>query len=163
MENLLEIDTGRHIVYPHEGLIWNKQSERFTGRKTKNGYLQFWLNGSYYSNHRYIWEQYHGVKLKSDEHINHKNWVTDDNRVENLEVVTRSQNNQWTKKRVGNISGFKGVSFDKYKNKHKARIYINGKNKHLGYFHTPELAYEVWKAKARELNETGDYKYFIED
>jgi len=38
-----------------------------------------------------------------------------------------------------------GVCFDKYAGKFKARLAINGKLKHLGYFTTPEEAFQVYK------------------
>jgi len=38
-----------------------------------------------------------------------------------------------------------GVYFDKATGKFKARLNINGKRKHLGYFNTPEEAFQVYK------------------
>jgi len=38
-----------------------------------------------------------------------------------------------------------GVYFDKHAGKFKARLNINGKQKHLGYFTTPEEAFQVYK------------------
>lgn len=42
--------------------------------------------------HRAVWEAFNGPILRGLE-INHKNCVRDDNRLENLELVTSSQNN----------------------------------------------------------------------
>jgi hypothetical protein len=39
-----------------------------------------------------------------------------------------------------NTSGYEGVSFDKRSQKYRGAIRINGKNKHLGRFNTPEEA-----------------------
>src|SRR5699024_3966388 len=44
-----------------------------------------------------------------------------------------------------------GVTYYEPTNKYAARIRINGKSKHLGYYETPDDAYEVYK-KAKEAN-----------
>lgn len=47
-----------------------------------------------------------------------------------------------------------GVCFNKRSNKLMATICINGKNKHLGYFDTPQEAYQVYKtAKEAHVKE----------
>jgi len=57
-----------------------------------------------------------------------------DNRRENLRVCNRSQNMLNTKAHSDNASGMKGVSWDKKKRKWRARIFINNREKWLGYF-----------------------------
>jgi len=44
-----------------------------------------------------------------------------------------------------------GVNFDKATGKFRAKLNINGKRKHLGYFTTPEEAFQVYKL-AKEAN-----------
>lgn len=41
---------------------------------------------------------------------------------------------------AANSSGYKGVSFFIRKRKWRAAVWVNGKNKHLGWFNTPEAA-----------------------
>ena len=43
-----------------------------------------------------------------------------------------------------NTSGYKGVSYAKRQKKWVARTSVEGRDKHLGYFNTPELAYEFY-------------------
>ena len=79
-----------------------------------------------------------------------------DNQVSNLRWATRSENCRNMGVHKDNVLGFKGVSIMPGRNKkYKAQIYHNGRNIHLGYFHTPEEAHAVYIAKARELH--GDY------
>ena len=42
--------------------------------------------------------------------------------------------------RAGNASGFRNVAYRKESNRYQARLYHNGKNHGLGFFHTPEEA-----------------------
>ena len=65
------------------------------------------------------------------DHINHR---VNDNRKENLRIVNSSQNAMNTKLPCSNSSGYKGVSWDKSRNKWMASIKINGKSKNLGRF-----------------------------
>lgn len=64
--------------------------------------------------------------------VNHKNFIRTDNRLENLEIITMRENSN--KKHLKTSSQYVGVGLYKPNNKWIARIYINGKPKHLGYF-----------------------------
>lgn len=63
-----------------------------TWRKDKNGYIisqnkdkkTIWQ-------HRYVLESYLGRKLFTHENVHHKNGIRDDNRLENLELWSKSQ------------------------------------------------------------------------
>lgn len=83
---LIEInfDTGEIISY----LSGKKQIIHY---KHPQGYIQLAANGYRMLAHRLIWITANG-NIPNDKEINHKNGIKNDNRLCNLEVVTRSQN-----------------------------------------------------------------------
>jgi len=118
--------------------LWYKQTDR-------NGYV---INGFSEKLHRIIMNAPKGVI------IDHINGNTLDNRKCNLRICTHSQNSCNSKRRVDNTSGYKGVTFRKGSktNKWAAHIGINGVNKALGCYPTPEEAYAAYCKAAKELH-----------
>ena len=72
------------------------------------------------------------------EAVDHQNLQRADDRWENLRVVTRSQNQCNRPMQVNNKSGFKGVFWNKQAKKFQAKIGFDNRQKHLGFFVTPE-------------------------
>ena len=68
-----------------------------------------------------------------------------------LRLATQTENLINSFKTRANKSGFKGVSWCENAKKWRAFIKIDGKNKHLGLFLTPELAHESYCKKAIEV------------
>jgi len=89
--------------------------------------------------HREILE----LKLYDKRQVDHINHNTLDNRRNNLRVVTCRQNHF-------NVKNVRGYYWQKAIRKYHARIQINGKGIHLGYFKTKKEARQAYlKAKKK--------------
>lgn len=104
--------------------------------------------------HRIIWEMHNGpipIGFEID-HIDGDPW---NNRLGNLRLATRQQN-QWNRAVLPhNKSGYKGVHWDAEKKRFIAQISINGKKKHIGQFKTVEEAANAYAAEAKAQH--GDF------
>lgn len=94
--------------------------------------------------HRYI------MSAPAKMYIDHINHDTLDNRKCNLRICTASQNAMNRNKQSTNTSGYKGVCWSKSAKKWLARIDINKKSIHLGYFKEKEEAYKVYCEAAKK-------------
>ena len=75
--------------------------------------------------------------------IDHRNGNGLDNRKKNLRICTQAQNVANQRLRSNNLSGFKGVSFFKHGKRIRrwvAKLTIDYRQKHLGYFNTEKEA-----------------------
>tara|TARA_R110000787_G_scaffold82212_2_gene177887 strand:+ start:89 stop:574 length:486 start_codon:yes stop_codon:yes gene_type:complete len=115
----------------------------------KRGYSSIKLNNNKtYRYHRVVYKvcnpEWDITDVSSDNQVDHICGVKPiDNRIENLRILNNQQNN-WN-----NLHYAKGYCFHKSINKYQAQIKINGKQKYLGIYNTPEEAREVYlKAKA---------------
>jgi hypothetical protein len=104
-------------------------------------------NGKFVFLHREILE----MSADDKRFVDHINGNTLDNRVENLRFASPSQNGMNAKLSKANTSGFKGVTFNKRKEKWMAQIRFDGKNQFLGYFYTPEEAHTAYCEAATRL------------
>lgn len=74
------------------------------------------------------------------------------NRRSNLRVATKAQNQHNQRLARHNTSGFKGVGWHKRVGKWAARITLQGKMRHLGYFGTPEEASAAYASASKNLH-----------
>jgi len=111
----------------------------------KNGYVRIGIDRRLYYGHRLAWLYMTGKWPKYE--IDHKNGIESNNRWCNLREATHDQNMKNKGKHIPNKVGVKGVCMNgKYI---QARIRINGKLKHLGYFQTVDLAKEAYDSAAQ--------------
>ena len=79
--------------------------------------------------------------------IDHINNIKNDNKLENLQLITNRENSSKDKK--GGTSKYTGVCWHKNRNKWYSSIRINGKSKYLGMFNNE---YDAHLAYQNELN-----------
>lgn len=102
-----------------------------------HGYAIIKVKGVLYRSHRLIWCIFHGYEPSEIDHINRKKI---DNRIENLREVSRSENNYNHPLRKDNVSGVKGVSWNKQRNKWRVYIDVEKQRLSLGSFNDFDLA-----------------------
>ena len=127
-----------------------------------NGYA---VRGVHIGNRKYKKVYLHRQIMKAEkgQKIDHINGDCTDNRKENLRFATQAQNAMNIGLRKNNKSGAKGVMFEERRNKWRAEIKVNYKNKFLGYFENQidatkaynqaALKYHGEFAKLNDLNE----------
>ena len=96
--------------------------------------------------HRLILDAPSGMEV---DHINGNGL---DNRRANLRLCTGSQNSCNKGLNRSNTSGFKGVTLDKKSGRWHARIAVNGESRSLGFYGTPESAYEAYVQASKTLH-----------
>lgn len=149
--------------YRNDGnLIWKNLSSnnsrielgQIAGTKTNESYINIMINRKSYRLHRLIWI-YHNGDIPDNMVIDHINGDVEDNRIENLQILTHTQNLHKQKLSKNNKSGFKGVSFNKRRNQWVARIACNNKKIYIGEFSDIKDAAIAYDNAAKELH--GEY------
>ena len=134
-------------------LHWNKS---YTGKRAggpiieKNG-KPYWTVTVYartYRANRLAWLYMTGEW--PPKFVDHKDLDGLNDKWTNLRSATVSQNTANSKRRITNTSGFKGVMFDKKKNRYRTSIKVQGNDKWLGYFDRAEDAHAAYCKAAKE-------------
>jgi len=103
------------------------------GTLTKNGYLSFGINNNEYLVHRIAYFIHYNIMPPEQvDHINHNRC---DNRIDNLRLVSKFENQQNMSLSKRNDSGIVGISFDNSRKKWIAQIRENRKT-HMKRFST---------------------------
>ena len=139
------ININDEIVYVNRfGELWrwkrhrNRTAPKFNKCNNKpnksDGYVQPGINGKKVFQHRIIAAVFLGLDIHDTKiEVDHRNGIRHDNRLENLRLVNHQENNFNQTKALG-------YYWNKQKNKWHARICLNGKDKHLGYYDNEEDA-----------------------
>jgi hypothetical protein len=118
------------------------------GRSQEYKYLAIKLFGKQYAAHRLAYYLMTGVWPPKDTQIDHKDGSTFNNRWDNLEAKTHTEN-QWNRVvQKNNRLGVRGVI--PYGAKFRAKIEVHKKRIHLGTFATVEEASAAY-AEARKI------------
>lgn len=137
------------FIYLNGELWWKnrgrgRQMDKPAGGYKDRGYKEVRYQGKLIGIHRIIWELHNGLIPKNFE-IDHINGITDDNRIENLRIVTKSQNQMNSKIHANNSTGIKNVFYNKRLDKWQVKFSINGKNVYNKRYETLEEASKIAK------------------
>lgn len=102
------------------------------GNITSNGYIDVTIRKRKYKAHRLAWLYVYGEWPENN--IDHINRIKTDNRISNLRDVTQAENGRNKSTHKNNTSGVTGVDY--HKGQWRARIRVNRKSLHLGYYAT---------------------------
>ena len=106
-------------------------------KKLSNGYICLSIKDDrwvYLYGHQFAWYM---VNNEVVDYIDHINGIRNDNRIENLRVVTKKQNSY-------NMTKSKGCYWREDRKKWRATICIDRKYIHLGYFDKEEEARQAY-------------------
>lgn len=113
------------------------------GHLMGTGYRKIRIDGKDYGEHRLIWKLVYGY---DPEVINHKDHDRSNNRLDNLEDGTCTDNNRHSAAAINALPlgvkqlKEKGKTYDRY----IARATVNGKRLYLGTYDTPEQAHQAY-------------------
>lgn len=128
---------------------------RFAGKAatSEDGHGYLWVSLTYQGGkrvyaqaHRLAWLLQHGAVPAEGLHIDHINGQRDDNRIDNLRLVSHAENQRAFNRPQGGSSVYRGVTWDKQVNRWVAKIRHNDKLRGLGYFdneHAAALAFNI--------------------
>jgi len=155
-----EPNTGKLFWLPRPKEMFNSEksfktfNSQFAGREaltanTAQGYKHGCIWCKKYLAHRVIWILLNG-HIDDGFEIDHLNGLKHDNRISNLRLATKAQNNANRPNQENTSSGVKGVSWDKCNKKWEANIVVNYKKKRLGRFDSLDEAEAAYLAAAEE-------------
>jgi len=143
-----------NYVVSNHGRVKNVKFDRFLdGKYRLNGYKEVGLRNndgrSFLSIHRLV--AIHFIPNPENKPcVDHIEGKITDNHVSNLRWATHAENMRNRMSRTDSSSRHLGVYWCKSKNKWRAVIRFNGKNKHIGLFEDEDEAGRAYDAVARE-------------
>ena len=137
----LEQSLLKNIFEYKDGNLMRKN--KIAGSLHKSGYRQIKINNVIYPAHRLIWIFCNG-SIDENMQIDHINGIKDDNRIENLRLVT-AQQNCFNRSRLT----AKGYTWNKNVKKWQASIWLNGKMNYLGLYSNEQDARNVYLEQSK--------------
>lgn len=119
------------------------------GSSNYQGYRHLKVDGRRYLEHQMAWLYMTGSLVLGLDHIdgNRAN-----NRFANLRLASHAENQQNRAAKSNNSSGLMGVNWHAASGKFQARIMIDHKSHHLGYFSNPADAHQAYLAAKKQLH-----------
>lgn len=125
--------------------VGNRKTGWFNGSRMANGYYCLRLENTTYYAHKLAWLYVHGTEPEIVDHIDN---IKSNNKLSNLRSATKSQNMMNSRTRIDNVSGHRGISWDKSTEQYHAFINLNGRRYHK-YYDDLEQAIS-WRNKMAE-------------
>lgn len=122
--------------------------DSIAGNLQTNGYYQIRIDYKLYLAHRLAW--FYCFQEWPEGIIDHIDRDSTNNILDNLRDVSQKENTYNIGISSHNTSGYKGVSFNKSRNKYEAYISINNRKKNLGLFSTAEAAKEAYDKAVKD-------------
>ena len=147
------------VYHPDSGWFTNKSSRgraksgARAGAETGHGYRRIIIDYVKHYEHHLAWLYVYG---EYPDEVDHVNGVRNDNRIVNLRLCTRSQNNFNTQSYTG-TAGLSGAYLDKRSRQWYSKIQFGGQQKFLGIFPSPEDAHQAYLKALDEV--AGEFAY----
>ena len=142
-----EVSSAENYLVSNLGNVFSLKSKRLMKKNVSNrGYERVTIKGKQVSVHRLICIAFLGEN-EDKTIVNHINGIKTDNRLENLEWVTCRENTMhyYSSIPLREIKLKTCIRYEKW-------MYINGKNRSIGRFKTPEEAMKAYYDKLKIIN-----------
>lgn len=136
----IPLTQGKVAIVDADDFDWLNQWKWCASEQHNRWYAHQGCNGN--AMHRVILNAPCGIDV---DHIDNDGL---NNRRNNLRLATKQQNACNAKIRKDNVTGYKGVSFNKSRNKFQAKIVVNGKHIYLGLFDDKIYAAKIYNEAA---------------
>jgi HNH endonuclease len=123
------------------------------GSPSGHGYRKIVVNYTKYYEHHLAWLY---IYDEWPDEIDHINGDGSDNRIANLRLCDRSQNN-FNARTIPGQAGLSGAYLDRRNHTWYSKIQVGGQQIFLGNFNSPEEAHEAYMAVREEL--AGEFAY----
>ena len=151
LDGLLKLDHKTGVLIWRVNRTGGIRAGDVAGSLNTSGYTKISILGVMYVAHRIAWKLYY--RTEPPDVLDHRNGMKSDNRPKkNLRPATRALNSFNQKTPKSNVSGVKGVHYEKRIRKWRAQIMVGGKTIHLGSHATIEEADAAVRAARKKYH-----------
>jgi hypothetical protein len=138
---IITIEDNDYIYYENGEIFHKKLGRNLKISTGSHGYKRVRLNRKLYSLHRILYEKFIGV-IPNDKVVDHINNKKDDNRLENLQLLSQRDNSRKQLKQTNNTSGYNGIN----KHGNRWRVSINDNdNKKISKTFVTMFSALIWR------------------